>query len=307
MRSVLRGGHDTLSDVEVAKRAYFRAIGHREIALDLLRVSHDERTDADDALAALRSDPAGLGRVHLADRRIDIEARSVTDYAEPPPDESEWDDPPVEEWEGLLGASADNIASVNGNGDAAKGAASDEDAFDPFHIIDWSTFWTEDDDEDRSLIEPVIPRGRGGAVRGGEGRQVRPRAVDGAATGDGFDLHGKKVEPVDVLLLDFEMTIADVRDRLEDFGIDPDADLSHLHLRVTPDHSRPRHSRRRSGGSRQGGRGRGRPRRGGQHHRTRRHRSRADSTPTPSAPSTRTPGLRLKAAGHWVRPPRPRR
>lgn len=92
--------------------------------------------------------------------------------------------------------------------------------------VDWGTFWTKTVTEHDWLIEPIIPRGRNIALfaPAGEGKSelVLALACQAAAKG------------ISVLYLDFEMTTADLMDRLYDMEYGPDTDLTNLHYQLHP-------------------------------------------------------------------------
>lgn len=93
--------------------------------------------------------------------------------------------------------------------------------------VDWSTFWTQTVSEHDWLIEPIIPRGRAIALYApaGEGKSELVLALACQAATKG----------VKVLYLDFEMTTADLMDRLYDMNYGPETDLSNLHYLLHPD------------------------------------------------------------------------
>ncbi len=104
----------------------------------------------------------------------------------------------------------------------------------PTPIIDWREAYGLGDDQAQWLAEPLIPDASAVAIfaKGGTGKSLLALWVAaGLATGRGLT---GPVDPVDVLYLDYEMTIRDVVDRLEDMGYDdPDA-LSRLHYASLP-------------------------------------------------------------------------
>jgi archaellum biogenesis ATPase FlaH len=92
--------------------------------------------------------------------------------------------------------------------------------------IDWSTFWTHTTTEHDWLIDPIIPRGRAVALfaPAGEGKSELVLALACQAA----------VKGVSVLYLDFEMTTADLMDRLYDMEYGPETDFSNLHYILHP-------------------------------------------------------------------------
>ena len=95
-------------------------------------------------------------------------------------------------------------------------------------FIDWSTFWDRDHNEAEWVYPDVLARGRGHAIyaahKAGKSLLMLCIAAE-LATG---------AEPVVVVYLDYEMTEADVFDRLEDMGYGPDSDLSRLRYALLP-------------------------------------------------------------------------
>ena len=130
---------------------------------------------------------------------------------------------------------ADHLTAGHGLGDFV--ALDIEAATPPKHplerwTIDWPSFWAADEDEaDRWLLEPLFARGRGHAVYAGAktGKSyVILAACAALATGREF-LDKPAGDPKVVLYLDYEMTLEDVRERLEEFDYGPEDDLSNLH------------------------------------------------------------------------------
>lgn len=93
-------------------------------------------------------------------------------------------------------------------------------------FVDWSTFWTEDDDEQEWVWRNVLAKGRGHAIyavhKGGKSLLALYIAADMATSG------------FSCLYLDYEMTKSDVRERLRDMGYGPESDLSHLYYALLP-------------------------------------------------------------------------
>jgi hypothetical protein len=92
--------------------------------------------------------------------------------------------------------------------------------------VDWKTFWAKTVAEHDWLIDPVIPRGRSIALYApaGEGKSELVLALACQAA----------LKGISVLYLDFEMTTADLMDRLYDMEYGPDTDLSNLHYQLHP-------------------------------------------------------------------------
>lgn len=104
------------------------------------------------------------------------------------------------------------------------------DAIDAL-TIDWATFWDIDLTEDDWLIEPLIARARGHALfaKAKDGKSyIVLQAVAGACSGR-RNWAVTPAEPVTVLYFDYEMTKADLRERLDDIGYTSDDELGTLH------------------------------------------------------------------------------
>lgn len=118
---------------------------------------------------------------------------------------------------------------------------SDDAVDDDYHplqpyLIDWSEFWDADLDEQEWLLEPLFAQRRSHALYAGAktGKSYLVLAACAAlATGRAF-LGKPAGEPIDVLYVDYEMTLEDLRDRLAEFGYGPDDDLSRLHYALLP-------------------------------------------------------------------------
>ena len=103
-------------------------------------------------------------------------------------------------------------------------------------IVNWGEFWATDHSATTWLMEPLFAAGRGHAVYA-EAKAGKSWIVLAAccalATGRAF-LNRPASDPTDVLYLDYEMTAADLQDRLEQFGYGPGDDLSRLHYALLP-------------------------------------------------------------------------
>ena len=107
-----------------------------------------------------------------------------------------------------------------------KEAPVDSAPADPASMfLDWSTFWDEEEHHDW-IFENVLARGRGHAIyamhKGGKSLLCLYMAAHLAT-------HGHEAA-----YFDYEMTAADVRERLADMGYGPADDLSHLHYALLP-------------------------------------------------------------------------
>jgi 5S rRNA maturation endonuclease (ribonuclease M5) len=95
-------------------------------------------------------------------------------------------------------------------------------------FIDWTAFWNRDRDDAEWVYADVLARGRGHALYASHklGKSLFMLFVAAAlATGS---------EPIVVVYLDYEMTEADVHDRLEDMGYGAASDLSRLRYALLP-------------------------------------------------------------------------
>jgi hypothetical protein len=104
------------------------------------------------------------------------------------------------------------------------------------HLVDWDKFWHQDHADEEWLAYPVIPKGRAIALYAPAkaGKSTIVLAV-AAATATGRRVLGqRRAEQVDVLYLDYEMTEADLLERLGELGYGPDDDLSRLHYALLP-------------------------------------------------------------------------
>ena len=107
--------------------------------------------------------------------------------------------------------------------DYAGGSPSAAGAF-----LDWLTFWDRDHDEAEWVYSDVLARGRGHALYAAHklGKSLIMLFIAAQlATG---------TEPYVCVYLDYEMTEADVRDRLEDMGYGAGTDLSRLCYALLP-------------------------------------------------------------------------
>lgn len=97
-------------------------------------------------------------------------------------------------------------------------------------FIDWSEFWTDDQGEHAWLIEGFWPAGRSvllhAPAKTGKSLYALWCAVCLAL---GVDLAtGERFDPRTVMYVDYEMSPADLMERLNDFGVSEGTDLSHL-------------------------------------------------------------------------------
>jgi hypothetical protein len=102
--------------------------------------------------------------------------------------------------------------------------------------INWPDFWNTDLDPEDWAIYPLIPRGRAVALyapaKAGKST-ILLAAIAAAVTGRPI-LGTHPSAPITILYLDYEMTEADVRERLTLLGYGPQDDLSRLHYAMIP-------------------------------------------------------------------------
>lgn len=106
----------------------------------------------------------------------------------------------------------------------------------PAILIDWAEFWRRDQTVEDWLIWPLVPAGRGVALYAPakEGKSLVIFALTVLAATGQRSLDKVTRPLVDVLYLDYEMTLDDLQERLEDLGYGPETDLSHLHYASLP-------------------------------------------------------------------------
>lgn len=102
--------------------------------------------------------------------------------------------------------------------------------------VDWAQLWSTENQQGEWLCEPLLARGRAHALYAGakSGKSLLLLELAAAlATGKPV-LSLPKRDPIPVLYIDYEMTGADVRDRLEAFGYSKDDNMEHLHYVLLP-------------------------------------------------------------------------
>lgn len=102
--------------------------------------------------------------------------------------------------------------------------------------VDWAQLWSTENQQGEWLAEPLLARGRAHALYAGakSGKSLLLLELAAAlATGKPV-LNLPKREPIPVLYIDYEMTAADIRDRLEAFGYSKDDNMEHLHYVLLP-------------------------------------------------------------------------
>lgn len=105
------------------------------------------------------------------------------------------------------------------------------------HLVDWPSFWASDHASETWAVYPLVPAGRAVSLyapaKAGKSSVVLA-AVAAAATGRRILGDVTPAEPVDVLYLDYEMTEADLQERLVELGYGPEIGLSRLHYALLP-------------------------------------------------------------------------
>jgi hypothetical protein len=103
-------------------------------------------------------------------------------------------------------------------------------------LINWQEFWNEEHSAEDWIAPPLIARGRQTALyaEAKSGKSwITLNVVAALATGT--PILGQPAQPpVHVLYLDYEMTPADLYERLDEFGYGPNTDLTHLHYALIP-------------------------------------------------------------------------
>jgi hypothetical protein len=103
-------------------------------------------------------------------------------------------------------------------------------------ITDWPTFWARADEDAQWMMEPVIAEHRAHAIYapGGTGKSLFSLWIAAALATGRQGLNSQPCTPRRVLYLDYEMTLEDVRERLENMGYDSSCDLSNLFYACLP-------------------------------------------------------------------------
>ena len=102
--------------------------------------------------------------------------------------------------------------------------------------VDWAQLWSTENQQGEWLCEPLLARGRAHALYAGakSGKSLLLLELAAALATGRPVLNLPKREPIPVLYIDYEMTGADVRDRLEAFGYSKDDNMEHLHYVLLP-------------------------------------------------------------------------
>jgi hypothetical protein len=103
-------------------------------------------------------------------------------------------------------------------------------------LIDWSTFWARDHSAEEWVAWPLIPAGRQTALYAPPktGKSLLALAVAAAVATGRSVLGAPAMPPRSVLYLDYEMTDADLYERLESLGYGDDVDMGLFHYALLP-------------------------------------------------------------------------
>lgn len=103
-------------------------------------------------------------------------------------------------------------------------------------LVDWGDFWSVDHNDADWLAEPVLAGKRSTALfaPGGTGKSLLSLFIAAALSTGRDPFSGRHTDPISVLYLDYEMTSADLAERLESMGYSADCDLSRLHYALLP-------------------------------------------------------------------------
>jgi RecA-family ATPase len=119
--------------------------------------------------------------------------------------------------------------------DIDTGQPTDQDPLATWYV-NWPTLWDSEQQQGEWICEPILARGRAHALYAGakSGKSLLLLEIAAAlATGRAI-LNNPARDPIDVLYIDYEMTAADVRDRLEAYGYNREDNLDHLHYVLLP-------------------------------------------------------------------------
>ena len=137
-----------------------------------------------------------------------------------------------------IGETITTLIDTLGEESAAATGGSDRDLRSM--LIDWEEFWTEDHKAEEWLAWPILPAGRQVALYAPPktGKSILTLAVVAALAAGRPILGAPAADPVHVLYLDYEMTRADLYERLESLGYGPpgtpDSPWQHLHYASLP-------------------------------------------------------------------------
>ena len=102
--------------------------------------------------------------------------------------------------------------------------------------VDWAQLWSTENQQGEWLCEPLLARGRAHALYASakSGKSLLLLELAAALATGRAVLNLPKRDPIPVLYIDYEMTGADIRDRLEAFGYSKDDNMELLHYVLLP-------------------------------------------------------------------------
>jgi len=102
--------------------------------------------------------------------------------------------------------------------------------------VDWEQLWSTENQQTEWLCEPLLARGRAHALYASakSGKSLLLLELAAALATGRPVLNLPKRDPIPVLYIDYEMTGADIRDRLEAFGYSKEDNMQHLHYVLLP-------------------------------------------------------------------------
>jgi 5S rRNA maturation endonuclease (ribonuclease M5) len=111
-------------------------------------------------------------------------------------------------------------------------------ADDLAHLINWDEFWTQTHDDEQWLAWPLIPTARTVSLyapaKAGKST-ILLSVITAACTGQQpLNNQHTPQQPVTILYLDYEMSTADLYERLTSLGYGPGHDLTRLHYALLP-------------------------------------------------------------------------
>lgn len=102
--------------------------------------------------------------------------------------------------------------------------------------VDWQQLWSTENQQGEWLCEPLLARGRAHALYASakSGKSLLLLELAAALATGRAVLNLPKRDPIPVLYIDYEMTGADIRDRLEAFGYSKEDNMEMLHYVLLP-------------------------------------------------------------------------
>jgi len=104
------------------------------------------------------------------------------------------------------------------------------------HLVNWQELWTGEHQDEEWAAYPIIPKGRGVALYAPAkaGKSTILLSIAAAIATNRRVLGQRRAPQINVLYLDYEMTEADLLERLTELGYGPEDDLTHLHYALLP-------------------------------------------------------------------------